>query len=157
MDNRIDTAFTDAQQVAASKALDDLAAALPFLHDLSPEDRKTLYKLGDKSRTLVDQALIVAQQHTDALPRSFDVEQYERDVALYRALEPLYMRLMNLFERVEDTRMLVGAEAMEAARAVYYHTKGHPGAAELSEAAKALGRRYDRGPSTPADPSGGSA
>ena len=146
MDNRIDAAFDKTQQEAALKALADLAATLPFLDDLSPEDRRSLNKLGDKSRAFVDQALVVAQQFTDALPRSFDVDQYARDVALYRALEPLYTRLRDLFERVEDTRMLVGSEAMEASRAVYYHTKGHPGTEALTETSRALGRRYERGP-----------
>ena len=127
MDNRIDTTFDKAQQAAALKALADLTAALPALHDLSPDDRRHLFKLGDKSRAFVDQALVAAQQFTDALPRSFDVEQYARDVELYRALEPIHARLRDLFERVDDTRMLVGSEAMEGSRAVYYHTKGHPG------------------------------
>lgn len=148
MDNRIDAEFDTRQQDAALKALDDLAAALPFLEDLSPEERHDLYKLGDKSRTFVDQALVTAQQFTDALPRSFDVDQYARDVALYRALEPLHARLRDLFERLDDTRMLVGSEAMEGARAVYYHMKGHSGTGALSEASRAMSRRYARGPQT---------
>jgi hypothetical protein len=146
MDNRIDAAFDKSQQEAALKAISDLTAALPFLHDLSPDERQALNKLGDKSRAFVDQALIVSQQFTDTLPRAFDVDQYGRDVELYRALEPVYMRLRDLFERVDDTRMLVGSEAMEGSRAVYYHTKGHPGAGALNEASRAMGRRYDRGP-----------
>ncbi len=146
MDNRIDATFDSKQQAAALKALDDLAAALPFLHDLSPEDRAVLNKLGDKSRTFVDQALIVAQQFSDVLPRGFDVDQYARDVELYRALETVHIRLRDLFERVDDTRMLVGSEAMEGSRAVYYHTKGHSGSGALNEASRALGRRYARGP-----------
>lgn len=148
MDNRIDAAFDKGQQAAALKALDDLAALLPFLHDLSPDDRRTIYKLGDKSRAFVDQALTTAQQFTDVLPRSFDVDQYARDVELYRMLEPIHARLRDLFERVDDTRMLVGSEAMEGARAVYYHTKGHSGTGALNEASQAMGRRYDRGPRT---------
>ena len=149
MDNRIDAEFDKAQQAAALKALADLTAALPVLHDLSPDDRRHLFKLGDKSRAFVDQALVAAQQFTDALPRSFDVDQYARDVELYRALEPIHARLRDLFERVDDTRMLVGAEAMEGSRAVYYHTKGHPGTGALTEASRAMGRRYDRGPQVP--------
>ena len=46
--------------------------------------------------------------------------------------------------------MLVGSEAMEASRAVYYHTKGHPGTEALTETSRALGRRYERGPDGPA-------
>ncbi len=98
----------------------------------------------------MDQALVAAQQFTDVLPRSFDVDQYGRDVELYRALEPVYMRLRDLFERVDDTRMLVGSEAMEGSRAVYYHMKGHSGTGALNEASKAMGRRYARGPQTDA-------
>lgn len=152
MDNRIDTTFTDAQQIAASKAIDDLAAALPFLYDLSPEERRELFKLGDKSRTFADVALVTARTHTDALPRSFDVDRFEADLALFRALEPVHARLRDLFERVDDTRMLAGAEAMEAARAVYYYTKGHPGAAALNEASAALGRRFARRPADDTPP-----
>ena len=141
MDNRIDTEFTKARPMAALQALADLAAALLFLTDLSPDDRRSLYKLGDKSHAFVDQALVAAEPVTGMLPRSFCVEQYGRDVAAYRALEPGRAHLRDLFERVDDALVLAGAEAMEGSRAVYFHTTGHSGTETLDEASRAMKRR----------------
>lgn len=84
MDNRIDAAFDTTQQAAALKALDALAATLPFLHDLSPDERQALNKLGDKSRTFVDQALIVAEHSkvpTPGAPRRHEAQASRRVTA----------------------------------------------------------------------------
>lgn len=64
---------------------------LPFLIDLNANDRRSLPKLGDKSRAFVDQGLVLATQNSGILPRNFDIEEYRRDVALVRQLEPVVL------------------------------------------------------------------
>ena len=55
--------------------------------DLTPEQRKSLPKMGDKSQAFVNKALEVATQNPDFLPGSFDLEEMKRDVELGSDME----------------------------------------------------------------------
>ena len=142
MDNRISATLTAAQRTAVLDAVETIRTNLPFLLDLSPEDRRELFKLGDKSRTFVLTARDAARQFPDALPASFDLAAFEQDVDLYEALSEPLLALRDVLERIDDTRMLAGVDAMAAARLVYHFVRGMPGSAALNETAAALGRRF---------------
>ena len=81
-ENRVSASLGDAEKTALLGAIANLKSSLPFLIDLTPEERRALPKLGDKSRAFVSKALEVAIQNEDILPRSFDLEEFKRDVAL---------------------------------------------------------------------------
>jgi len=71
MENRIDAALSDANRDTVLQLIQDIRAKLPFLIDLTIEERKSLPKMGDKSRAFVAQALTVTEQDDSYLPRSF--------------------------------------------------------------------------------------
>src|SRR5205085_8938067 len=104
-------------------AIKTIRDKLPFLLDLTPEERRSLPRMGDKSRAFVTQALTVAGQNEDILPRSFDVDEFKKDVELVQALEPILVALTQLHELIEDTYIAVGSEAYTAALAVYQYAK----------------------------------
>src|SRR5438270_8919793 len=122
-ENRISATLSDADKQAVLSAIQTIRQKLPFLVDLTPEERHALPKMGDKSRAFVEQALNVAEQNEDILPRSFDVAEMRRDVELIQALDPLLPALAQLQELVEDTYIAVGSEAYTAALAVYQYAK----------------------------------
>ncbi|HEY9662530.1 MAG TPA: hypothetical protein V6C65_29085, partial [Allocoleopsis sp.] len=70
---------------AVMTAVATIKEKLPFLIDLNADERKTLPKMGDKSRAFVSKALEVATQNLDFLPRSFDLEELRKDVQLFEA------------------------------------------------------------------------
>lgn len=117
---------------------------LPFLIDLTQEERRSLRSLGDKSRAFVAKALEVAQQNPDFLPRSFDIEEMARGVAVFETLQPVRTALTQLQELVEDTTHLVGSEAYVAALLVYDYAKSSPQGAGLDAVVDALGKRFAR-------------
>jgi hypothetical protein len=78
--------------------LADIRAKLPFLIDLTPEERRALPEMGDKSRAFIEQGLAAAQQNPGILPRQFDLDEYSRDVELTRQLGPLVMAPRQLQE-----------------------------------------------------------
>ena len=82
-ENRVSASLGDAERTALLGAIAKLKSSLPFLIDLTPEERRALPKLGDKSRAFVSKALEVAIQNEDILPRSFELEEFKRNVALY--------------------------------------------------------------------------
>jgi hypothetical protein len=141
------------QQQAILQAITDIQAKLPFMVDLTMDDRRTIPKMGDKSRAFVDQSLVIAMQNQDILPRSFDVTAYQRDVALVRQLEPVVLAMRQLMKHVEDTYIAAGSDAYSNALLVYQVAKLAGKNGSLDEHLDSLGRRFARrapGPSNPA-------
>lgn len=143
-DNRINAAITQTDRQAVLDALQTIRTKLPFLIDLTPEERRTLLRMGDKSRGFVAQALTIAEQNEDILPRSFDVEEMRKDVELLTALEPIMASLSQLTELVEDTYMAVGSEAYTSALLVYQYARTAGKGSALDSALDALGQRFAR-------------
>ncbi len=151
-DNRISATLSQADQQAVLAAVNTIREKLPFLIDLTPEERRGLPKMGDSSRGFVMQALTVAAQNEDILPRSFDVDEMRRDVALLDSLQPIVAALSQLSELVEDTQTAVGSEAYTAALLVYQYARSAGKGSALDGALDALGQRFARkSRSAPAD------
>jgi hypothetical protein len=99
--NQISAVLTSADRDAILAALTTIKQKLPFLMDLTTEERKALPKMGDKSRAFVSKALEVATQNPDFLPRSFDLEEMRKDVQLFEAMYPIVMAFIQLQELLE--------------------------------------------------------
>jgi hypothetical protein len=127
-------------------AITTIKAKLPFLIDLSAEERKALPKMGDKSRAFVSRALEVATQNPDFLPRSFDLEEMRKDVQLFEALFPLLMALTQLQELVDDTCLAVGSEAYASALQVYSYAKASGQGSGLDSVIGEMGQRFAKKP-----------
>jgi hypothetical protein len=121
--NRINAVLASAAAAEVTTKLTEAQTLLPFLTDLTLDERKSLPKMGDKSRSFVERTLELARQDDSFLPRNLDIEAFGKDLALYNALEPLRQRLAKLLELVEDTQILAGSEAYLAALEVYHAAK----------------------------------
>jgi hypothetical protein len=129
---------------AVMQAIATIKEKLPFLIDLSAEERKALPKMGDKSRAFVSKALEIATQNPDFLPRSFDLEEMRKDVQLFEALYPLLLSLSQLQELVDDTSLAVGSEAYAAALQVYNYAKASGQGSGLDTVVVEMGQRFAR-------------
>jgi len=157
-DNRVSATLSDADRKAVLDAIETIRTKLSFLIDLTPEQRRSLPKMGDKSRAFVAKALAIAQHNSDFLPRSFSVEEFERDVALAEALLPIMVSLTRLQEQVTDTYTEVGSEAYSASLAVYQYGRNSGDGASLEGLLDDMGQRFARkSRSTKNTPSGGGA
>jgi hypothetical protein len=151
-ENRVSATLSDADRQAVLAAVNTIREKLPFLVDLSPDERRTLPRMGDKSRGFVTQALEVATLNPDILPRSFDVDEMRKDVELLSALSPIMASLSQLSELVEDTHMEVGSEAYASALLVYQYARAGGKGSALDGALDALSQRFARKSRTaPAD------
>jgi hypothetical protein len=142
--NRITATLSTADTTAVMDAIDTIRTRLPFLLDLSKEERRQLPKMGDKSRAFVQQALALATQNPNILPRSFDLEEMRRDVELADALQPIMVALGQLQELVDDTYIEVGSEAYTAALMVYQYARAAGQGAALDGLLDDLGQRFAR-------------
>jgi hypothetical protein len=154
-DNRISATLSTTDQTAVMDAINTIRQKLNFLIDLTPEERHALPKMGDKSRAFVSQALTVAQQNSDILPGSFDLQEMQRDVALTTALEPIMSALTQLQELVEDTYLAAGSDAYTAALLVYQYARAGSKGAALDNLLDGLGQRFARKSRGKTQPSGG--
>lgn len=140
----ISATLTQADRDAVIAAVATIKQKLPFLIDLTMEERKALPKMGDKSRAFVSKALEVATQNPDFLPRSFDLEEMRKDVQLFEAMYPIVMALTQLQELLDDTYVTVGSEAYSAALQVYSYAKASGQGSGLEAVVGELGQRFAR-------------
>ena len=151
-DNSISAELSQADQQAILAAVNIIRQKLPFLVDLTPEERRALPTMGDKRRGFVAQALAIAEQNEGILPRSFDVAEMRKGVALLESLRPILTALAQLCELVEDTYMAVGSEAYTSALLVYQFARSAGKGAALDSALETLSQPFARkSRSAPAD------
>ena len=143
-ENRVSATLSEADRKAVLDAIETIRTKLSFLIDLTPEQRRSLPKMGDKSRAFVAKALAIAQHNSDFLPRSFSVEEFERDVALAEALLPVMVSLTRLQEQVTDTYTEVGSEAYSASLVVYQYGRNSGDGQSLEGLLDDMGQRFAR-------------
>jgi hypothetical protein len=138
----ISAQLSDTNREVIMSAIATIKASMPFLVDLTVEDRKALPKMGDKSRAFVTKALEIATQNPDFLPRSFDLEEMRKDVELFDQLYPLLLSLNQLQEMMENTYTAVGSEAYTAALTIYKYAKASDQGGGLEGILDDLGQRF---------------
>lgn len=143
-DNRISATLSQSDKQAVLDAIITIRQKLPFLIDLSPEERKALPKMGETGRGFVVKALEIASQNEDILPRSFDVAEMRKDVELLDALLPVVTALSQLHELLDDTYTAVGSEAYASALLIYQYVRAAGKGSALDGALDALGQRFAR-------------
>ncbi len=79
---------------------------------LTPKQRKTLVKMGDKSRNFCEQAVTGLQSHTDSLPRDFDLDGLTTDLADFTALDAFFTEFTEVGEMIDDTAKALSSDVM---------------------------------------------
>jgi hypothetical protein len=142
--NRISATLTPDDRQFVMKAIDTIKQAMPFLIHLTAEERKAAPKGGDRSRGFMLNCLDAAQQHTDCLPRSFNVEEMSKDVKLMEDLYPVLMALTELHSLVDDTYFAAQSEAYTAALKVYDAAKAHDDMPGMKVVVEQLKQQFTR-------------
>ena len=142
--NRISLRLEDADLVAVEDAIATLEQRLAGLIGLTPDERRELTKMGDKSEAFCRQAVITLGKHPDVLPRNFDVDEYRADLAALDALRPLLARLQRVYDRMVDSEMALGSDLMVASLEGYAHLKVAGRGDGLDTLKEALGARFNR-------------
>ncbi|MBW4526698.1 MAG: hypothetical protein KME18_16160 [Phormidium tanganyikae FI6-MK23] len=119
---------------------------LPFLRDLSAEERKSMLGMGNKNRIFAGKVLEVIQQKSDFLPRSFDTEKFQQDLATFDRLSTILMALNQLRDLVDATTIAIGTEAYENALTAYRHAKASGQGASLESMMAEMAQRFARKP-----------
>jgi hypothetical protein len=119
MENKISVVIADNNYSAILQQIDSLDAALPFLINLSPEERAGGFKLGDKNLGFLEKGKDYLNQRPDFLPVHYSKEEVSKDAALAGQLATIARKLRVLADKVEDTASIAGMEALAGILAYY--------------------------------------
>jgi hypothetical protein len=108
---------------AVKTAIATINSKMPFLISLTEEERKTLLKMGPKSVDFVQDSFTTTQNFPAIIPVSFNVAEYTKDATLLKILVDLQASIDSLADKVDDTLMAVGSEAMGASLDVYTYVQ----------------------------------
>ncbi len=134
------------ERQAVMDAIATIREKLPFLIDLSPEEVRLLPKMGDRNQTFTRKALELALHDPDFLPRSFKLDEMQRDLELYDALRPIIVAIAQLQELLNDTSIKLGSEAYAAALDIYRYAKGNGAVGGLDKLVGDMGERFAQAP-----------
>jgi hypothetical protein len=121
--NNISVTLVQADLDAVKTAIATINSKLPFLVTLDKDERQALVKLGPKSADFVNDASAAVSTFPQILPTSFDKVEYGKDTALFKALNDIKFLVDSLSEKVDNTYMAVGSEAMMASLEVYAYVQ----------------------------------
>lgn len=123
MNSELNQMLSDQDMQEIKQAIDLIQAKLPFLITLSVDERKRLYKMGDKRIAFVQNSLSAAQSNPNILPASFDLKGFNQRYQMAVRLNEVLMRVQQLHEQVDDTVLAMGSEAMGHSLTVYDYVK----------------------------------
>ena len=141
----IDASVSAADLQAVKDAFDTIKQKLPFLVNLTADERQATFKTGPDRVSFVQNSLTAAQGHPEIFPASFSTPGFQKDVDLFAVLTELGTLAESVTSQIDDTRLAVGGESMRQATQVYNYVKeaakNTPG---LKPLADQLGEQFQR-------------
>lgn len=146
MQNRIDAELAPERADEIVQTIRGFVTQMPFLTDLSPDEIRSMVKLGDRGLPLVIAALTLGEQDDSFLPRSFDITKLRKDLTLYQQLQPIAVATEHFLELVRDTMTLAGSDALTPALEFYSAAQKHGKGEALTASLEQMGQRFKRKP-----------
>jgi hypothetical protein len=115
----ISNVLADADKASILTKLNDSKALLPFLVNLTKDEKRGLQSLSPGNEPFVTKALTYAEANAGLVPPYLNVPEFRKDYNLAVALQALLQVASPLQESMEDTAAAVGHEAYQAALTFY--------------------------------------
>ena len=139
---------------AIRSMLAGLEEKLKVMVELTADQRVSLLRMGARSESFVRHTLDTLEQDPDILPRSFDLEEMQRDLVALDQLRPIFSRLRQLAGRADDTERALGNDLYESARAAYRFAKATDGKLSQMAAQAQAAQAAQQGGQPAAQPKG---
>lgn len=115
--------ITPADKAAILTKIGEIKALMPFLINLTPQERKRLRKKGTKRTGYVNDVYQAVQNNQTVIPATFNVAAYKQDKFAGDDLTDIDDQLIPLFEGISDTLLLLGVELMKQSDSGYDYLK----------------------------------
>jgi secreted Zn-dependent insulinase-like peptidase len=96
---------------------------LPYLLEISNQEKKELPKMKDKTVAFVTKATEHAEQNPQLVPPFISVEELRKDLEAVETLRKVLNPLEKICKSVDDTMLVAGSEAYKSALAFYNSVK----------------------------------
>ena len=124
MENKVNFSIPDEVITQASAHLTDAVTVLqPYLIALSPEERRAIPKMSDKTSPFVEKCLEYSRSASQFAPPYMDKQALAGDLKVNNQLTPLFRIVKGLFDGLDDTIMESGAEGYVMALGYYNSVK----------------------------------
>ncbi|WP_396178649.1 hypothetical protein [Flavobacterium sp.] len=118
--NQISVEIPEAVITSVLAKLNQCKAELaPFMQGLTADERRDLFKMGDKTVATVQKTKSYTETNPEFIPAYMDVNEFNRDVTVVNQLKPIEELARQLVADVSDTSMLAGSEALQQALLYY--------------------------------------
>ncbi|MGV8878503.1 MAG: hypothetical protein ACOH2A_05690 [Sphingobacteriaceae bacterium] len=122
--NKISVTISDGELAEAAKKLNEVQTLLmPYLIALSPDERQTIIKMGDKTSAFVEKALEYAVNKPTLTPGFIELPEWQIDSRAQGSLVKLLRMVQQLGSNLDDTAMLCGSESYASALGFYHNVK----------------------------------
>lgn len=95
----------------------------PYLIALTPENRRDIPKMSDKTTPFVEKCLEYAESNPEFVPAYLNIKELKIDLDAVNSLLSIIRPITQLEENLNDTIMLSGSEAYVAALTYYSSIK----------------------------------
>ena len=149
-DNRISAVLTDANVDEILAGLDTIKSFLPFLVNLTPEERRSLPSMGTARAGMDTDFINAMTMHPELVPSFVNMTEVGKDKELRRQVDRLIGPFAEFCEALTDTRALTAGDSMMAYLSFYANCKeaakrNVPGADTV---VSNLAKYFPRGPRT---------
>lgn len=121
--NNISASIPAEEKTEIANALQTVKSKLPFLINLTPKERQKMRTMGAVRTSYVQDVQQASVSNSSSLPRDFDLEEYGKDLQLYRDMREILNQLLPIFEGIESTTLALSAELMKQTDQCYAHLK----------------------------------
>ena len=144
--------WNPASKATVITAIDSAKTALDgFLVNLTPDERKTLFKAAEGRDVFMQKAATAIHTYSELMPDDVDVDLMDNAIALRSDLDEIIINLMPLWEGINDAIMLAGAQELNVCNTGYSHLKiAAKGDAAIDTLVQDMGITYKPGPKQPA-------
>jgi len=115
--------FTDADLQLALQQINNCRAQLPFLVNLTPQERAGYLRLGPNAAAFFNKALNHGQNNPNLLPPFMALAEWQNDHEVYKRLEILLSQVRVLEQAIADTVIALRQENTTAAITFYKTVK----------------------------------
>jgi hypothetical protein len=121
--SNISAAIVAADKTAVQTAIQTIKSKMPFLINLSIDERKKLRKMASVRTSYVQDVYQASVGNSGAIPQGINLVEYGKDLQLYRDLSDIMSWFAPLYESIESTSMALGSELMKQSDECYGHLK----------------------------------
>jgi hypothetical protein len=108
----------------AQTKIDEIKELLaPYMLALTPAERQTIPKMGEKTLGFVEKSYDFARQNLPLVPSYLNLDAFGVDFSDAHGLWTLCNSVRQLEESIDDTEMIAGSEAYQAALVFYQSVK----------------------------------